>query len=162
MADNKSKISPKDARTLFREQKYTQQTCGFCDGFVQANVVILPKSAAPHFKKFCEDNPKPAPLLEILPPGQPYTRTIANNADIRTDLPKYRIYEGKDAKWREVLDIKNEWKEDLVTFFLGCSFSFESALQEAGIISFTLLILVIRLDIIPTKKTKEFQCDILI
>eukprot|EP01083_Nonionella_stella_P028289 77913_1 len=127
-----SKANPKKARRIFGNQQYTACTNGCCDGYTQANVVILDKKYASDFRRFCELNSRPAPLLEELQPGNPFTSVLAHNADIRCCLPKYRIHK-KDGSFEEVYDINKYWSDDLVTFFLGCSFSFEKALQNNGI-----------------------------
>jgi len=105
-------------------------TAGICKGFLQANMVVLPAKYGIAFEKFCVLNSKACPILEIVPSGH-RTKVIADKADIRTDLPKYRIYEGDGHK--EVHDLLTFWKEDSVTFFLGCSFSWEEALAKAGV-----------------------------
>lgn len=107
-------------------------TAGVAPGYVQANLAILPRELAFDFLLFCQRNPKPCPLLEVIEAGQVEPALTAPGADIRTDLPGYRVYEmGQLTGERDnLLDI---WREDLVSFLLGCSFSFESALAEAGI-----------------------------
>merc|ERR1712244_45754 len=109
---------------IFSDQEYKLSTNGCCDGYLQANVVILDKKYASDFQMFCKLNSRPAPLLEVLEAGNPYTSILAHKADIRSTLPKYRIYR-KDGSFEEVCDIKDHWNDDMVTFFLGCSFSFE-------------------------------------
>jgi uncharacterized protein YcsI (UPF0317 family) len=124
-------LSPKAVRSLCRTGEFTGPTSGVAEGYVQANMMIVPREYAFDFLLFCQRNPKPCPLVEVLDPGQVAPR-CAPDADIRTDLPGYRIYEdGKLA--REVGDISPYWRDDLVTFLIGCSFSFESALIEGGI-----------------------------
>lgn len=115
-----------------RTQDLTSQTSSACPGFVQANVTILPREYAYDFLVFCQRNPKPCPLLEILDPGTYLTSIMAQNADIRSDIPKYTILRD-GVKSEEVLDISSYWREDLVTFLLGCSYSFEEALIREGI-----------------------------
>ena len=127
-----SDVKPSEARKIFAAQHYKSSTNGCCDGYLQANVVIIEKKHAADFQTFCELNSQPAPLLEVLHAGNPYTSIIANHADIRSCLPKYRIYES-NGEFEEVNDIKQYWNEDMVTFFLGCSFSFEKALQANDI-----------------------------
>lgn len=127
-----SLIEPAKARKIFADQKYKSATNGCCDGYLQANVVILEKKYAKDFEQFCELNCKPAPLLEVLSAGNPYTSILANNADIRNSLPKYRIYDS-NGTYKECYDINNLWNDEMVTFFLGCSFSFEKALINNGI-----------------------------
>lgn len=101
-------------------------------GFVQANLVILPQDWAFDFLLFCQRNPRPCPLLEVTEPGDPEPRELAKGADLRTDLPLYRVYrEGRLSE--ESTDIRGMWRDDLVSFLIGCSFTFESALMEEGI-----------------------------
>lgn len=133
----KGNLKPAEARLLISQGKITDATCGMCNDFLQANVVILPKYCAEDFKMFCELNNCPAPLLEILDAGNPFSKILANeNADIRKCIPKYRIYskeyETNDG-FIEVNDISKYWTSNMVTFFLGCSFTFESALIANGI-----------------------------
>jgi len=101
-------------------------------GYAQANLVILPQKYAFDFLLFCQRNPKPCPLLEVLEPGKFRTEFLSPDADIRTDIPRYNIYRrGKlEATVRE---IRNLWKSEFVTFLLGCSFSFEEALLRSKI-----------------------------
>jgi uncharacterized protein YcsI (UPF0317 family) len=99
---------------------------------VQANICILPKAWAEDFLLYCQRNPKPCPLIARSNIGDPRLPTLAEDLDIRTDVPRYHIFhEGKFVE--EVTDLSRVWKDDLVTFALGCSFSFEEALQDAGI-----------------------------
>lgn len=128
---NKQGLSPQAVRSLCRTGEFTGPTAGVAEGYVQANMMIVPREYAFDFLLFCQRNPKPCPLVEVLDPGQVAPR-CAPDADLRTDLPGYRIYEdGKLA--REVTEISSYWRDDLVTFLIGCSFSFESALIEGGI-----------------------------
>jgi len=122
---------PREVRKLIREGKWTKTTAGLCRGYAQANVVILPKKLAYDFLLFCVRNPKPCPILEVMDPGQTEP-SIAKGADIRTDVPKYRVYK-KGELVGEYTDILDFWRDDFVTFLLGCSFSFEEALMRAGI-----------------------------
>lgn len=120
-----------EARKLIREGKWQGPTCGMALGFVQANLVILPKKYAYDFLLFSFRNPKPCPLLDVLDEGNPVPK-IAKDGDIRTDIPKYRIY--KNGKlFDEVTNINDIWQDDFVSFLLGCSFTFEKALLENGI-----------------------------
>ena len=94
--------------------------------------MLLPADTATEFAAFCTRNPKPCPLLEITPPGDPVPRLSAPDADLRTDVPGYRVYRnGELAEKRD--DIADLWRDDLVGFLLGCSFTFEHALLEAGV-----------------------------
>ena len=124
--------APRELRKAIREGQWTGPTAGLAPGFVQANLVILPKAHAYDFLVFCQRNPRPCPLLEVTDPGSPEPGELAPGADLRTDLPRYRVYrEGRlDV---EVTEIAREWRDDLVAFLIGCSFTFERALVEAGI-----------------------------
>jgi uncharacterized protein YcsI (UPF0317 family) len=127
-----SKMHPKEMRERIRTREWTRPTAGLCDGYVQTNVVILPKVFAYDFLLFCQRNPKPCPVIEVTDLGSVEPRISAPGADLRTDLPKYRIYR-KGRSEREVSDLKGIWREDLVSFLLGCSFTFEAALQKVGV-----------------------------
>lgn len=124
--------SPVQARHLIREGRYSASTSGLCPGFAQANLIILPKEQAYDFLLFAQRNPKPCPILEVLEVGEKFTRTIANDCNIASDFPKYRIYEN-GVMTSEVTDISDTWQDDFVGFIIGCSFSFESELIDAGI-----------------------------
>lgn len=125
-------VSPKEAREAIRAGKWTRPTSGLCRGHVQANLVILPKDWAYDFLVFAQRNPKPCPVLDVTEPGDPEPRIVAPGADLRTDLPRYRVW--KDGKLAaEPENIREYWRDDLVAFLLGCSFSFEGALLEAGV-----------------------------
>jgi len=127
----KQRNSPSELRNLIRERKWTKVTTGLAQGFVQANLVMLPEEQAFHFLLFCVRNPKPCPILDVLEPGQAEP-AIARGADLRTDLPKYRIYERGELQ-REVEEVTDLFHERMVSFLLGCSFSFESAMLAAGL-----------------------------
>ena len=124
--------TPREIRSLIRKGEYTTITAGLAPGYVQANLVILPHAQAFDFLLFCQRNPKPCPLLEVIEAGRTEPAIMAPGADIRTDLPRYRVYrDGKLVK--EVEDITSEWRNDLVSFIIGCSFTFETALLSAGV-----------------------------
>lgn len=124
--------SGKDVRLACRQGKYERLTGGMAPGHVQANLVILPSSWAYDFLLFAQRNPKPCPVLEVGSAGSPYTKYCADNGDVRTDLPKYNIYRNGVLK-DQVNDIQHLWNDDLVYFLIGCSFTFETALQRAGL-----------------------------
>ncbi|MFQ6100600.1 MAG: putative hydro-lyase [Anaerolineae bacterium] len=125
-------LPPQEVRALFREGSLSGPTAGLASGYAQANLVILPQEWAYEFLLFCQRNPKPCPLLEALDVGSPYPVTMASGADLRTDLPRYRIYRHGELE-AEVTEITGYWQDDLVSFLLGCSFTFEAALLAAGI-----------------------------
>jgi uncharacterized protein YcsI (UPF0317 family) len=130
--DNRDRLRPVEARALFRTAAYRGPTTGFSAGHAQANVVILPLAAADRFEDFCRANWRPCPLIERLLPGDPEPRASAPGADLRTDLPRYRVY-GGGRGMEERTDIVELWRNDAVGFLLGCSFSFEQALSLAGL-----------------------------
>lgn len=131
MATDLAMTAPADFRALCRAGIFTGPTSGVASGHVQANMMILPREFAFDFLLFCQRNPKPCPLVEVLEPGK-FEPRCAPGGDVRTDLPGYRIFEnGRLVK--EVKDITDFWRDDLVTFLIGCSFSFENALITGGI-----------------------------
>ena len=123
--------SPGEARRIIRAGEHTGHTAGIAPEFVQGNLCILPKELAHEFAAFCQRNPKPCPLIGMGAPGDPALPDLGD-IDIRTDVPRYRVF--KDGKLvEEPTDIRKYWSEDLVTFVLGCSFSFERPLLQEGI-----------------------------
>jgi uncharacterized protein YcsI (UPF0317 family) len=125
-------ITGAEVRTACRTGKWTGQTSGLADGFTQANLVILPKDLADDFLLFCRRNPRPCPLLDVTEPGSPTPKNVAPDADLRTDLPRYRIWENGRLV-DEPTDIVDRWRDDFVSFVIGCSFTFEAALQREGV-----------------------------
>jgi uncharacterized protein YcsI (UPF0317 family) len=101
-------------------------------GYVQANLVILPKDWAFDFMVFAQRNPKPCPVLDVTEPGDAEPKLVAPGADLRTDLPRYRVWKDGECV-DEPTDVTEHWREDLVGFLLGCSFTFETALMEAKV-----------------------------
>ena len=124
--------SPGALRELIRRGELTQTTAGMAPGHVQANLVVLPRDQAFDFQLFAQRNPKPCPLLDVIEAGSTTPSIMAPGADIRYDLAKYRIYVNGELQ-AEPDDLAEYWSDDLVSFRLGCSFSFESALIRAGI-----------------------------
>ncbi|RUM99212.1 putative hydro-lyase [Pseudaminobacter arsenicus] len=124
-------LSPKEIRSIVREGRWTGGTEGLARGYAQANLIILPQEVALEFLIFCQRNPKPCPIVEVTDPGSPMVTQVAN-ADLRTDLPRYSVY--KDGKLiDQPSNIVKYWRDDLVGFLIGCSYSFEEALLGAGI-----------------------------
>ena len=117
----------KKIREIIRRGEWTKPTRGMAFGYTQANLAILPRSEAYDFLVFCQRNPKPCPVLEVTEAGDPEPRIMAPGADIRTDLPRYRVFRHGELT-DEVTDIKDIWRDDFVAFLLGCSLTFESAL----------------------------------
>ena len=119
-------------RRRIRANEWRGVTSGVAPGYVQANLAILPRDLAFDFLLFCQRNPKPCPLLEVIEPGQTEPVITAPGADIRTDAAGYRVYEHGEFT-AEVDTLEDHWRGDLVSFLLGCSFSFETAMIDAGI-----------------------------
>jgi uncharacterized protein YcsI (UPF0317 family) len=126
------RLDPRAARLAIRAGAYTGYTAGIAPGHVQANICILPRPWAEDFLLYCQRNPKPCPLLARSDVGDPHLPTLATDLDIRTDIPRYHVFRGGELV-EEVSDIKNLWRDDLVIFALGCSFSFEEALVQSGL-----------------------------
>jgi len=123
---------PREVRRAVRQRRHTGHTAGLAPGYVQGNVCILPREYAEDFRVFCERNPKPCPLLAMSEPGNPRLPALGEDLDIRTDVPLYRIFK-EGTLQGEVPSLSDLWRDDLVTFVLGCSFSFEEALMAAGL-----------------------------
>jgi uncharacterized protein YcsI (UPF0317 family) len=121
-----------ELRHRIRSGQLQRPTAGLAPGYTQANLAIVPRDLAYDFLLFCQRNPKPCPLLEVLDVGDPEPRDLAPGADIRTDIPRYRVYR-HGVLTDEVNDITPFWRDDLVSFLLGCSFTFEHPLMDAGI-----------------------------
>jgi uncharacterized protein YcsI (UPF0317 family) len=124
--------TPKEVREAARHGLLTGPTSGLASGYVQVNLVILPEAEAAGFLRFCQANPKPCPLLAISEPGDRTCAAMATDLDIPRDVPAYRIYRNGVAS-EPVTDVASEWRDDLVTFALGCSFTFEHALIQSGL-----------------------------
>jgi uncharacterized protein YcsI (UPF0317 family) len=124
--------TPSALRRRMRAGEWQTPTAGLAPGFAQANLVVLSKEAAYDFLVFCQRNPKPCPLIDVTEPGNPEPMYAAPGADLRTDLPKYRVYRRGRLEAEET-EITRYWRGDLVSFLLGCSFTFETAMQRAGL-----------------------------
>lgn len=120
------------ARGAIRRGEWTGHTGGLAERHVQGNLVILPRALADDFLRYCQRNPKPCPVLAVSEPGDPRLPALGAAIDIRTDVPRYRV-------WRhgvlvdEPTDVSALWRDDLVSFVIGCSFSFEQALIDEGL-----------------------------
>lgn len=125
-------MGPSEFRALARRGEYTDMTVGVCRGYAQANLAIVPKQVAFEFLLFCNRNPRPCPVLDVTEPGNPHPTLVAPEADLRTDLPKYRIFrEGQLIA--EPTDITDYWRDDLVAFLLGCANGFDWSLRAANV-----------------------------
>lgn len=119
-------------RELCRSGAFTSPTADVARGYVQANLVVLPADAAADFAEFCRKNPKPCPVLETTDPGDSEPRRCAPGADLRTDLPRYRVYQHGRCAARST-SVERWWRDDLVAFLIGCSFTFDALLLAGGL-----------------------------
>jgi uncharacterized protein YcsI (UPF0317 family) len=132
MFDRSSLLTGQDTRLACRSGQLTEQTSGLAPGYAQANLAVLPRELASDFLLFCQRNPKPCPLLDVTEPGSFVPRHAAPDADLRTDLPRYRVW--RDGRLvDELTDLRAVWQNDFVSFIIGCSFTFEAALLRAAI-----------------------------
>ena len=131
--DDTRRFSARELRAQIRKGKHDGLTTGLAPGMVQLNLAVLPKEWADDFHRFCYLNPKPCPLISITEPGNPiFPNNIGEGLDVRTDAPRYLVFQ--DGKLTdEVTDFSDLWREDFVAFGMGCSYSFEEALVEAGL-----------------------------
>jgi uncharacterized protein YcsI (UPF0317 family) len=123
---------PTQVRRAIRAGTFTAFTNTVAPGYVQGNLVILPAKYATSFEGFCERNPRPCPLLGVSKPGSPHIPELADDLDLRSDVGEYRIFRDGHAVGTTD-DISDLWRDDLVAFVLGCSFSFEHELMSAGV-----------------------------
>ncbi|MEM8877944.1 MAG: putative hydro-lyase [Pseudomonadota bacterium] len=121
-----------DVRAAIRAGSHTGHTAGFAPGRLQANLAILPASYADDFHQYCRLNPRPCPVVGKSEPGVPFIPSLGDDIDIRTDLPGYNVYR-QGALESSPTDIRDLWTEEMVAFAIGCSFTFERALLDAGI-----------------------------
>lgn len=122
-----------EVRQRIRAGEITGPTAGLAAGFAQANLVVLPRAWADEFAEFCRLNPRPCPLITQTPAGDPDPRAVAAGADLRTDVPRYRVFRQGIPAADQPTEITALWRDDFVGFLLGCSFTFESALLAAGL-----------------------------
>lgn len=126
----RASMTPVEARRAFRSGEVSP-TPGWCDGFTQVNLVVLPRDWAWDMLLFAQRNPKPCPVLDVVEDGAT-SPALAPDADLRTDLPLYRVWRDGELV-DEPTDVVDLWRDDLVSFLIGCSFTFETALVEAGV-----------------------------
>lgn len=127
-----SQATPAELRSMIRKNEWIKPTAGMANGYAQANLAILKKEHAFDFLLFCQRNPKSCPLLDVTEIGSPIPKFAAEAGDIRSDIPKYRIYKYGELV-EEVTDISDYWEDDMVGFLIGCSFTFEHALLNNDI-----------------------------
>ncbi|MFC0268677.1 putative hydro-lyase [Kushneria aurantia] len=127
-----SALSPAQARRHIRSGDWSVTTAGLANGFAQTNLVAIPAAFADDFLRFCMANRACCPILDVTQPGDPIPHSLGKGIDLRTDLPRYRVYiDGLMSE--EVTDVSAFWRDDLVSFSIGCSFSFEEALLADGV-----------------------------
>ncbi len=131
-ADPRSIDDPVKLRRLIRSGGYDGRTGGLAMGRVQANMAIMPAAYADDFLRYCQRNPKPCPLLAVSQPGDPGLPAMGAEIDVRTDVPRYRVFRDGELD-AEVTDIRDLWQDDFVAFAMGCSYSFEQAILDAGL-----------------------------
>ena len=126
-------LTPLQLRQQIRSGSMTDNTSGLCSGYVQGNLCILPEDYANDFLKFCHLNPKPCPIIGMSEnPGDFRLKSLGQDIDLRTDIPQYKLFNHGKAE-HQVSNIIDHWRDDLVAFVLGCSFSFEEALIADGL-----------------------------
>jgi uncharacterized protein YcsI (UPF0317 family) len=122
----------RDVRLACRSGAFAAPTAGVAPGYVQGNLAVLPRDYAEEFLRFCQANPKPCPLIGVSEAGSGAIPALGEDLDIGADLPRYRVWRDGVAV-DEPQDLKSVWRDDLVSFVLGCSFSFEEALAQADV-----------------------------
>lgn len=119
------------ARRDIREKRHTGATRGLAPGYVQCNLAVVPQALAFEFLLYCQRNARACPVLEVCDPGSPEPRQLAPGADLRTDLPRYSVFE--QGRRRDLPDVRELWRPDLVAFLIGSGISFDQALERAGV-----------------------------
>ena len=132
LAGDFDRTNPAAVRQAIRAGLIRGETSGLASKYTQGNLAILPADLAMDFLRYCQRNPKPCPLVGVSDTGDPMLPTLGRDIDIRTDVPSYNVY--RDGELAEqVGDISELWRDDFVTFVIGCSFSFEQALVDEGV-----------------------------
>ncbi len=130
--NNLEELKPYELRKMIRQNQWTKPTAGLAKGFIQANLAVLPKDQAYDFLLFAQRNPKSCPIIDVTDVGSGVAGLSAPEGNIKTDIPKYRIYR-HGIFTEEVTSVENLWDEHMVGFLIGCSFTFEDALLNNGI-----------------------------
>jgi uncharacterized protein YcsI (UPF0317 family) len=131
-AEYKASLSPKQARELFRSERWSGSTRGFSLGYLQCGIAILPQVYADDFLKFCLKNGAAVPLLDMTDVGSAFSNRYAEGADLRTDLPSYQVFENGVFS-RVVTEVTEFWRPDMVCFVIGCAMTFDAAMEANGI-----------------------------
>jgi len=121
-----------ELRSRMRSGELTRHTSGLADDLVQCNLVVLPAAEAHDFLLYCQRNPKPCPVVAVGEVGKASMPTLGADIDLRSDLPRYRVWRDGEMV-AEHNDVREHWRDDLVAFAIGCSFSFEWAMRTEGI-----------------------------
>ncbi len=149
--DDLLQMKPEEFRLLVRRGDWKETTAAVCVNYGQADFVAVPKEYALEFLTLCLRNPRPMPILEVGEPGDPNPRVMAPQADLRTDLPKYRVF--KDGKViAEPYSVTDCWRDDLVAFLIGCSWGFVWALKTASIPFRSLGDYTTNISLVPTSR----------
>jgi uncharacterized protein YcsI (UPF0317 family) len=127
-----AQMTGKEFRDIVRRGEWTTPCITAAKNYTQTNLAIVPKELAFEFLLFCNRNPGPCPVVEVTEPGDPEPKVMAPGADLRTDLPRYRVYENGELI-AEPTDVKDYWRDDLVGFLIGCSASFDWSLRAANV-----------------------------
>lgn len=136
-------MTPEEFRAIVRRGEWTEKTMDYteeyagwemavCRGYTQSNLAVVPQDMAFEFLLFCQRNPRPCALLEVTDAGDPHPRRMAPEADLRTDLPRYRVFQEGELI-DEPTDISRYWRDDLVAFLIGDSTAFDWAMVFAGV-----------------------------
>ncbi len=129
---SKGALTPaQQARLDIREKRHAGSTRGLAHGYVVCNLAVVPEKLAFEFLLYCHRNARACPVLEVCDPGSPEPKQLAPGADLRTDLAKYSVYE--NGRRRDVTDIRDLWRSDLVAFLIGSGMTFDGALERAGV-----------------------------
>ena len=141
-------MTPKEYRSMCRSGEWTGSNHNICRGYAITDVVILPKEYAYDFLEFCHRNPRTCPLVDMTEIGSPHPLRVAPDADLRTDLSRYRVYKSGEVI-DEPIDIKKYWSDDLVAFLLGVAGSFDWALKDANVHYRSLGVYTVNIPLIP-------------
>lgn len=129
---DRARMSGEAARLACRSGAITGCTAGIADGYVQGNLAVLPADLADEFLLFAQRNPKSCPIIGVSAPGERRIPELGLDLDIATDIPGYRVWRDGEVV-AECASVAEFWRDDLVAFVIGCSYSFEAAMAEDGL-----------------------------
>ena len=130
--DDRAWLDGRDGRLACRSGAITGSTAGVADGYVQGNLAVFPQNLADDFRRFAAANPKSCPVIGESRPGSREIPELGLDLDLATDIPGYRVWRD-GAVVAERAEVADLWRDDLVAFVIGCSFSFEAAMAEGGL-----------------------------